>query len=186
MSITFSCPNPGCGKRYTVPDDAAGRKTTCTSCGMRMQIPAGGQGPPLPPADVFEERSHSRGRPTAAFDDEFDVEPDDGRSVRRSRGGKPSRGGFMDFVLFKFLIAPRILIVLYWVLVVLVILGSLFFMVASFFTRDLVGILVGVFGGLLMMLVYPILLRISFEFALVVFRIYDTLQEIRDNTTPNH
>ncbi len=189
MPITFMCPNPDCGKSYTVPDEAAGRKTTCTRCGMRLQVPAASKGPPPPPDhDEIEERPRSRRRADDYDDADIDVEAEDGaRSVaRRGRGLVTSGGGFMDFVLFKFLIAPRILIVLYWVLVGLCILGGLGFMLMSLLSGQVASILVGILGGLLIMIVYPVFLRISFEFALVVFRIYDTLQEIRDNTTPHH
>src|SRR5579884_2895819 len=155
MPITFACPNPDCGKRYTVPDDAAGRRTTCTACGMKMQVPAAAKGPP--PDDEFEERPPLRRRSERDRDDFDDDLGDAPRPLARARGDKPSRGGFMDFVLFKFLIAPRILILLYWVLVVLIILGGLGFMVISFFSGDFVRILIGIFGGLLIMIIYPVL-----------------------------
>lgn len=36
--ITFSCPN--CGKRFSVPDDAAGKAGKCKACDARVQVPA--------------------------------------------------------------------------------------------------------------------------------------------------
>jgi ubiquitin-protein ligase len=35
--ITFSCPN--CGKRFSVPDEAAGKAGKCKSCDARVQVP---------------------------------------------------------------------------------------------------------------------------------------------------
>jgi hypothetical protein len=38
----------------------------------------------------------------------------------------------------------------------------------------------GIIAGLLVMIVGPFVLRIVYESAIVIFRIYDTLSEIRD------
>jgi hypothetical protein len=36
MPITFAC---SCGKKYSAPDEAAGRQTTCKACGAAVKIP---------------------------------------------------------------------------------------------------------------------------------------------------
>jgi len=45
MAIEFSC---ACGKKLSVPDDAAGRRAKCPSCGTVVNVP--GTPPPPPPA----------------------------------------------------------------------------------------------------------------------------------------
>jgi len=37
MPVTFACT---CGKKYTAPDEAAGRATKCKACGATIRIPA--------------------------------------------------------------------------------------------------------------------------------------------------
>ncbi len=38
MPISFAC---NCGKRYKTPDDAAGKKLRCKSCGEAVRVPGG-------------------------------------------------------------------------------------------------------------------------------------------------
>jgi hypothetical protein len=183
MPIVISCPNASCGRRYSVPEDAAGRTATCASCGTKIHIEAaGGQiapepppppsvPPPPPPPDVTEP-------PARRDDDEGDLP-----SVRRRPRG-PAGTTFMDFFLFRWLITPRILIVLYWIVVVIDILVGLGLMASGFVAGgEAARILGGIVVGLLVMIAGPILHRILFEILIVVFRIYDTLTEIRDNTS---
>jgi RsiW-degrading membrane proteinase PrsW (M82 family) len=62
MTIQFHC--PGCGKRFTVPDEAAGRTGRCSNCQERMTIPApAGQAVSGPPAGAIA--------PVAASDEKF-------------------------------------------------------------------------------------------------------------------
>lgn len=179
MPIVISCPNPSCGRRYSVPDDAAGRSATCASCGTKIQItglakePVAAPAPPPPPPD-----DEPRGR-----DDDFDDEHEPA-SVAKRRRTAPAGPGFVDFAMFRWLITPRILILLYWIVVVLIILGGLGVMVSGFFAGGNIGqILGGIVGGILIILVGPVLYRIVFEILILAFRIYDTLIEIRDNTS---
>src|SRR4051812_27933557 len=44
--ITFTC--AGCGRSFTVPDEFAGRKARCKSCGAPVEVPANA----APAADV--------------------------------------------------------------------------------------------------------------------------------------
>jgi RsiW-degrading membrane proteinase PrsW (M82 family) len=62
MTIQFEC--PGCGKRFAVPDEAAGRTGRCSHCERRMTIPmaaeqAAASGPPrgAPPSAVQPEEA---------------------------------------------------------------------------------------------------------------------------------
>ena len=41
--ITFTC--AGCGRSFTVPDDFAGRKARCKSCGAPVEVPAAAPAP---------------------------------------------------------------------------------------------------------------------------------------------
>ena len=46
MSITFSCPNPTCRAKMTVPDSVAGKRGKCTKCQKMMTVPAETEPPP--------------------------------------------------------------------------------------------------------------------------------------------
>ncbi len=45
MAIQMSC--PGCGKQFTAPDSAAGRKGTCDACGSAIEVPFPPRADPL-------------------------------------------------------------------------------------------------------------------------------------------
>lgn len=50
MPIEVTCPNPDCGKVYSLPDDRAGKTGRC-SCGTLLKVSgAGPAAPPVPPA----------------------------------------------------------------------------------------------------------------------------------------
>src|SRR6476620_9706678 len=46
--ITFTC--AGCGRSFTVPDEFAGRKAKCKSCGAPVEVPATAATPVAPSA----------------------------------------------------------------------------------------------------------------------------------------
>lgn len=58
MSLSVACPD--CGKRFSVPAEAAGKKTTCTKCGTRFRLPDDSlpqraAPPPAPARAEYEE-----------------------------------------------------------------------------------------------------------------------------------
>jgi hypothetical protein len=175
MPIVISCPNPSCGRRYTVPEDAAGRTASCAACGTTILISAPEIVKVSPPAPAEAPRP----RPRQEDEDEVPTP-----SVVRRRVAPETGNGFMDFVLFRWLITPRILIGLYWIIVVVLVLGGMIVGVAGFFQggRNVPRVVGAVVGGVLIMFLGPIIVRIAIESLIVVFRVYDTLIEIRDNT----
>jgi hypothetical protein len=61
VSITIQCPQ--CGKRYSVPETAAGKVATCQGCGVKMRIP-GAQPPPAPEPEPEPEPEAAGALPT--------------------------------------------------------------------------------------------------------------------------
>lgn len=53
MPIQFNC--TGCGKRYSVGDQFAGKKANCKACGAQMNIPAGTPAPAAAAPASFED-----------------------------------------------------------------------------------------------------------------------------------
>jgi hypothetical protein len=127
--------------------------------------------------DDDEPRRRRRRAVMEEADEDHDV-------VRRQRRRASGTGGFSDFALFRTLIAPWVLIVLYWVGVAACMLAGMLLMVLGPLgggpPAEILGFVV---LGILLLVLGPVLLRINFEFIIVVFRIYAMLVEIRDNTS---
>jgi hypothetical protein len=84
-----------------------------------------------------------------------------------------------DFLKFRKMITPAIIQVLFWVGVAVTVIGSLITMAASF---GRYGGGVGTFlGGLLMLVLGPVVVRIYCELLILFFRMNETLTEIKNN-----
>lgn len=70
MSIVFNC---GCGKKYQVADNHAGKRTKCPACGQVLKVPEpeqpseGGLLDELGPEEWESERTADRPLPTASY-----------------------------------------------------------------------------------------------------------------------
>jgi hypothetical protein len=79
-----------------------------------------------------------------------------------------------DFLLFRRMVTPLIIQVLFWLLIIMAIVSA----VASMFHKEfLTGILTLIFG--------PIFIRVACEGVLVFFRINDNLTDIRQKIVSN-
>jgi hypothetical protein len=76
-----------------------------------------------------------------------------------------------DFLTFRKMITPVIVQVLFWIAVAVIIIYGFYTMFASSFVQ-----------GLLMVILGPIVYRILFEMLIVIFKINDTLTDIKNNT----
>ncbi len=79
-----------------------------------------------------------------------------------------------EYLTFEKMIAPVIIQVIFWVAAVVVVLGG----IVTLFSGGFSGFL----EGLLIIIIGPFIVRIYCELLIVVFRIYDHIREIRDNT----
>jgi hypothetical protein len=120
--------------------------------------------------------------PPAAPDAFEDLDTPSGPRSRRSRSG----GNFIDFLLFRRMIAPWVIQALFW-LGVLGCLGmGLFTMVIGLIglasSRDagtgILLLLLSLLQGLATMIVGPLLVRLYCELMIVIFRINETLTDI--------
>jgi len=75
---------------------------------------------------------------------------------------------FKDVLFFDKMIVPKVIQVLYWILLVVVVLGALGMMFQSF----LAGLGLLIFG--------PLVVRIYCELLIVMFKINEALQDIRN------
>ncbi|HUF72059.1 MAG TPA: DUF4282 domain-containing protein [Gammaproteobacteria bacterium] len=76
---------------------------------------------------------------------------------------------FRDLLYFDQMIVPRIITFLYWLLLVLVVLGGVGVMFTQSFFSGLIGILVG-----------ALLVRVWCELLIVMFKIHESLQVIKE------
>src|SRR5262249_19277197 len=109
-------------------------------------------------------------------DDDFDDDEDD-RPIKKPRKRRSSSSGgcMVDFLVFRKMIGPTVLIGLYW----LVVLGSiglgLFIIVMAIIASRQAGPWAAVFGvlyGLAVIVIGPIVMRVYFELFVTMFRIY--------------
>ena len=85
-----------------------------------------------------------------------------------------------EFLTFQRMITPMIIQVLFLVLAGLAVLGGLIMMIVGFAG----GGLGWVFGGLIYLVLGPILVRVYCELLILFFRMNETLTEIKNNTAP--
>lgn len=85
------------------------------------------------------------------------------------------KNDFKDFLKFKHMITPIIIQILFWVGVAICVFSGLFAMVQ--------GELGSFLGGILVLIVGPIVVRIYCEILILFFRMNETLSEIACNTS---
>lgn len=83
-----------------------------------------------------------------------------------------------DFLKFRKMITPVIIQILFWVMVAIAVIGALV-MMGSSFGRYGTGI-GGFLGGLIFLVVGPVMVRVYTELLILFFRMNETLTEIRD------
>jgi hypothetical protein len=81
-----------------------------------------------------------------------------------------------EFLQFDRMITGSIIKYVYWVLAGLTVISGLIAMLVALFSVDVLGL----FSGLLVAVLGPFLIRIYCELLIVMFKIYETLVEIRD------
>jgi len=87
-----------------------------------------------------------------------------------------------DFLTFRKMITPIIIQVIFWIGVVLCVLGGLGAMIAGAAAEYGGG--GQVLGGLFLLVLGPLCVRIYCELLILLFRMNDTLTEIKNNTAP--
>ena len=83
-----------------------------------------------------------------------------------------------NFLVFRRMITPIIIQIIYWITTVIVILFGLIMLIAG----DDIGQRI---GGLLALILGPLLIRIYAELTMLFFRMNETLTEIKNNTERN-
>ncbi len=167
MSLAVSCPH--CQSRVRVPDDAVGRDVRCPNCQQVFRV--GG----IEPAPAAPRRPGLGGtEPSAGFEGMAD-------GARRPAGSN----ALIDFLLFRRMIAPVVIQVLFWLAVLGCFIWAGFSVISGIVAATGKSgspwlAVLGIAGGLVAIIVGPFVCRIYAELLILSFRIYETLTEIRD------
>ena len=170
MAVTIACPH--CGAAGSAPEQIVGQQVRCSKC--KQSFMAGGPppGPPPPMMDEVRPQSGPIPRPRDSAD-EVDV---------RRPPAPAGSSVFIEFLTFRKMVTPTLIIILFWVLVAFILLGALFAFIAGIFSGGGIGTIVSVFFVLLLGVPFGILMaRIYCELMIVVFRLYETMAEIRNH-----
>ncbi len=132
------------------------------------------------PPSRRQEREEEEDRPLRRPVENEDEDDYDDR--RPSRGGKARRrsGGMVDYLVFRKMVTPVIIQIVFWVLVGLVVLGGLIFFGLGIISGEGPAILVGLLGLVIGVPLYILGIRIYCEILIVIFRVNDTLTDIKN------
>jgi len=172
MSAGMNNRCPSCGTAYKIDSSSVGRTFKCSTCSNPLAVTEAGivVSPPRAPPQPVPSPPQNPG-PLSLDDDDDDYTPG-----RRSRRGGSGLG---DFLTFRRMIIPVIIQVVFLVLSAVVVVAGLFggYVLATGKNGSLVG---GVFVILVGIPVYLLVVRMWCELIIVIFRINDTLTDIRN------
>ncbi len=162
---------PGCGAGYNVTPQHVGRQLACKKCGAMLVVKVDGlhlatAEPIVPSAEPAypDEREDYAGerafaRPGA-------------REDREDREDEAGSTAFADFLAFRRMLVPVIIQIIFWVLVVGVVVLSILLIAGGNMEQIVIGIIMLPLG--------PFAVRIMCESMIVVFRINETLTDLRN------
>lgn len=188
-----------CGASGNAPDHILGQQVRCSKC--KQSFIAGGSEPveaafadasDAPADDEQDEgfptnedisrsapvRSKGKARDEEEAPEEEEADETPVRSIKKP-ARRAGNSGLMDLLLFRRMIAPYLIIVMFWIGMAVVLFGSLAAIVFGLISGT-AGLPMAL-GGLVLMFVGPISVRLSCEILIVVFRINETLTDIRNH-----
>jgi hypothetical protein len=167
-----------------------GRRIACKKCGAALVVEADGiqlveaAREPDPPQTVSERVAS----PTSSGSKpELAPSQSEVTEIQPALPRAPARGNaFVDFLLFRRMLTPILIQVVFWIGVGYFALTGGATLVGTLLLRgiDLWTIVLAVLAALAQLILGPLLLRVGCEAILVLFRIHETLREIRDKENP--
>ena len=166
---------PTCGSPYNINASHVGRTFSCQRCQSQLVVQADG----LQLAGV--QQPQTAAQPTV---------PQTGAGAYGDYGAAggvtttPVAKGpnwMVDFLLFRRMIAPLIVMVSFWICMVASALAGLFVIVMGLIGAGqggILSILIGLVAGLACFTIVPLWIRVVHEFFMVTFRINETLTDI--------
>src|SRR5438105_447293 len=111
MPIRVTCHQ--CGTKLGVPDTAAGKKVRCSNCQAVCEVPAAIT-PAAPPKAEFQDDE-----PAVAPNDEpepadYDEPSEPSPRKKKKKRDAASGGTIVDLLLLRRMVAPFVILILYW------------------------------------------------------------------------
>ena len=150
--LNVNCPS--CGKKLQIPENAVGRAVQCPACQHKFTVAGQGEQQEIPLA-------HSTPSPHQIPPQQSPPTPD----MTGNQGNT-----WRDFLLFKKMITPVIIMILFWVGVAICIISSIAMMAKGNGVQAVMGFMVLVLG--------PVMVRIYCEILILFFRMNATLTDI--------
>jgi DNA-directed RNA polymerase subunit RPC12/RpoP len=166
--IDFKCPT--CGKTLQVTEMNAGKKARCPGCNSVLTVPEASSS-----NNVYDPAS-----PTNPF---AGATPARAPSAATAAGYGPPQGasGAGDFLSFKKMITPAIIMACFWIGLAIIMVAGLVMLAGGAMDANLIRIM----GGLLVLLAGPIIWRVYCEVLILFFRMNETLTDIHNTLRAN-
>jgi predicted Zn finger-like uncharacterized protein len=185
MAVVIACPT--CQQKVRVNENLLGKSVKCPQCKNpftavdpnAVQANASSW-EPTPSSDL--DFSSQLPPPPPPRPEEFD-EPTaaDPAAIPRKAG----RSALVDYLLFRRMVTPAVIIVLFYIGVVVLVISGIVWAISGLFVlfnRSAFGILI-ILGAFLLTLLGILILRIYCEVVTVLFRILDNLRQINEKTS---
>lgn len=187
MALTINCPH--CQAKVRAPETLIGKKVKCPTCKEQFTVDADAAESPAaaPPPEplTFKQEAYTESKPTPPddADDDDDDDADQEEVKRPKKKARASGGGFADFLLFRTMITPFAVQVVYFLATAAVILFGLaqmaFGLIGVISSGSMTPLLL-IPLGLLYMVIGVVLVRIYCEILILFFRMYDVAKEIKE------
>jgi hypothetical protein len=177
-----------CGATGNAPDQILGQQVRCSKC--KQSFMAGGS-PPSPLSSIVDDVQEEPDYADEGFPTGEDIakprvrrgarrDDDDDDDSPRHRIRKRGSSGLTDLLMFRRMVAPYLIMIVFWIGTVATIIGALALMGFGVASGETQGLIVGLVGGFLGLFLGPLIVRLWCEVMIVVFRINETLTDIRN------
>lgn len=201
--MNTNCPN--CNGPYNINESHIGRKFKCKKCGSALVVTdlgielqhADPVSQPAAPASAFDFDAGGPAEQTVASApskpaktskkrvelEEEGTEAEDDLPSRPARKPRAGGGGLVEFLTFRKMVVPIIIQIIFWLLVGAAILSGLVGVASvAAVGGGSGGAMITVMALVAMLIIVPIyilLIRIGCEVLIVIFRMQDTLNDIK-------
>jgi hypothetical protein len=98
----------------------------------------------------------------------------------RSSPAKDGKGDMHDFLLFRRMITPLIIQIIFWIGIGCVVIAAISALASAAGTFGKLGVVLGLLGGAVVLVAGAIGIRVSCELTILAFRINETLTEMKN------
>jgi predicted Zn finger-like uncharacterized protein len=186
MAVVIACPT--CQQKVRVNENLLGKSVKCPQCKNPFTAvdPNASPGPAWEAAAPQSELDFTSQMPSPTpppREEEYDDEPD-AAAGPADKARKPGGNAFVDYLMFRRMVTPGVIIVLFYLGVVALVIGGIVPAVSGMivlFHGSAYGILI-LLGALFFTLLAIVVLRVYCEVVTVLFRILDNLRQLNEKS----